>query len=127
MKGGSVTLSEALAALGEARPIAFAEVFAHGSLTVEIFAPQVIDTQQPHSRDEAYIVIRGSGEFLNGAARSQVAAGDFLFVPAGVEHRFEDFSDDLLLWVIFYGPEGGETEPVNQAPQDLPACVSRRH
>jgi hypothetical protein len=25
-----------------------------------------------------------------------------------VEHRFEEFSDDLAVWVIFYGPEGGE-------------------
>jgi hypothetical protein len=31
-----------------------------------------------------------------------------LFVPAGVVHRFEDFSDDLAIWVMFYGPEGGE-------------------
>ena len=27
---------------------------------------------------------------------------------AGVGHRFEDFSEDLAVWVIFYGPEGGE-------------------
>jgi len=23
-------------------------------------------------------------------------------------HRFEDFTEDLLTWVVFYGPEGGE-------------------
>ncbi|MDQ3378133.1 MAG: cupin domain-containing protein, partial [Actinomycetota bacterium] len=34
--------------------------------------------------------------------------GDALFVPAGVEHRFENFTDDLVAWVVFYGPEGGE-------------------
>jgi hypothetical protein len=31
-----------------------------------------------------------------------------LFVPASVEHRFEDFTDDLVVWVVFYGQEGGE-------------------
>jgi hypothetical protein len=31
-----------------------------------------------------------------------------MFVAAGVEHRFEDFSADLAVWVIFYGPPGGE-------------------
>jgi mannose-6-phosphate isomerase-like protein (cupin superfamily) len=36
------------------------------------------------------------------------AVGDALFVAAGVEHRFENFSDDLAAWVAFYGPEGGE-------------------
>jgi hypothetical protein len=29
-------------------------------------------------------------------------------VAAGVQHRFEEFSDDFATWVIFYGPEGGE-------------------
>ena len=27
---------------------------------------------------------------------------------AGVVHRFEGFSEDFLVWVFFYGPEGGE-------------------
>jgi mannose-6-phosphate isomerase-like protein (cupin superfamily) len=33
---------------------------------------------------------------------------DVLFVPAGVEHRFENFTDDFTTWVIFYGQKGGE-------------------
>jgi hypothetical protein len=30
------------------------------------------------------------------------------FVAAGVEHHYEDFSEDLALWRIFYGRRGGE-------------------
>jgi hypothetical protein len=44
----------------------------------------------------------------NGDSRHAFSAGDVLFVPAGVPHRFEDFTDDFGTWVIFYGPEGGE-------------------
>ena len=33
---------------------------------------------------------------------------DVLFVPAGIEHRFENFTDDFATWVIFYGEKGGE-------------------
>jgi hypothetical protein len=29
---------------------------------------------------------------------------------AGIEHRFEESSDDLVVWVIFYGPVGGDRE-----------------
>jgi hypothetical protein len=29
-------------------------------------------------------------------------------VPAAVTHRFEEFTDDLAVWVFFYGLEGGE-------------------
>ena len=62
----------------------------------------------PHTRDEVYVVVQGTGQFLNGEVRHPFGPGDLLFVPAGVVHRFESFSDDLAVWVIFYGPEGGE-------------------
>ncbi|QLG46267.1 cupin domain-containing protein [Costertonia aggregata] len=86
----------------------FLNLFEHGSLSVEIYQPEKIDLQQPHTRDEVYVIVSGSGEFLNGGTRTSFKAGDFLFVPAGVEHRFENFTNDFSTWVLFYGPEGGE-------------------
>lgn len=86
----------------------FANVFTHGTLQVEIFAPRGRDTQTPHTRDEAYFVVQGRGTFVNGDARMPCQPGDFLFAAAGEVHRFEDFSDDFYVWVVFYGPEGGE-------------------
>ena len=80
----------------------------HGSLLVKVYAPRSNDPQQPHTRDEVYVVAKGSGEFLCGGERNAFKAMDLLFVPAGVTHRFEKFSDDLTVWVMFYGPEGGE-------------------
>ena len=83
-------------------------VLGHGSMIVEYYAPRGSDRQQPHARDELYVIAVGTGTFLNGDARHPFAPGDVIFVPAGVVHRFEDFSDDFATWVIFYGPEGGE-------------------
>jgi mannose-6-phosphate isomerase-like protein (cupin superfamily) len=103
-----VTVKEALAHLPGPKGERFAAVLEHGSLVVEIYAPRGHDPQTPHTRDEVYIVISGSGYFVNGATREPFGAGDLLFVPAGIPHRFEDFTDDLNVWVIFYGPEGGE-------------------
>ena len=85
-----------------------ASVFAHGTLEAEYYAPDRVDLQQPHTRDEIYVVASGSGRFFNGEERIAIDTGDFLFVPAGVEYRFEEFSDDFAVWVFFYGPEGGE-------------------
>ena len=85
-----------------------APVLAHGSMLVEHYAPRGVDTQQSHTRDELYVVIAGTGSFVNGETRHPFGPGDMIFVPAGVAHRFEDFSDDFATWVIFYGPEGGE-------------------
>ena len=50
----------------------------------------------------------GRGDFRNGAVSHPFQPGDVLFVAAGVEHAFENFSDDLYVWVMFYGPPGGE-------------------
>ena len=83
-------------------------VLSHGSLLVKVYAPRGSDPQQPHTRDEIYVVARGSGEFICGDSRQRFSETDLLFVPAGAIHRFENFSDNLTLWVIFYGPEGGE-------------------
>jgi mannose-6-phosphate isomerase-like protein (cupin superfamily) len=86
----------------------FVEAFAHGALTVEIYAPVGRDPQSPHDRDEVYFVISGSGDFIVAGESSRFAAGDALFVAAGIEHHFENFTSDFTTWVVFYGPKGGE-------------------
>ena len=86
----------------------YAELFCHGTLTVEIYAPKGTDLQQPHTRDELYIVVAGRGWFSVEGPRFPVGPGDAIFAAAGEDHRFEDFTEDLLTWVVFYGPEGGE-------------------
>ena len=85
-------------------------IFSHGSLAVELYTPAGQDPQKPHTRDEVYFVTRGKSLFFDGDQRHSVEAGSFLFVPAGQIHRFEDFSSDFVVWVVFYGPEGGETD-----------------
>jgi mannose-6-phosphate isomerase-like protein (cupin superfamily) len=84
-------------------------VFAHGSLEAELYTPHDIDPQKPHRRDEVYLVARGLGTFFDGHDRHEVMAGSFIFVAAGQPHRFEDFSSDFAVWVLFYGPDGGES------------------
>lgn len=106
--GRRISSGEALRHLAPGRP-PFAKVFEHGSLEVEIFSPKERDDQQPHSRDEIYVIVSGRGDFIHGETVEKVSPGDFIFVPAGAVHRFENFSDDLAVWVMFYGPEGGES------------------
>ena len=81
----------------------------NGSMELGYYRPQGSDQQEPHEQDEIYIVQSGTGTFQLGDQRIDYAPGDALFVPAGVEHRFVDFSDDFGAWVVFYGPQGGET------------------
>lgn len=87
----------------------FRELFNHGTLNVEIYQPVGADHQNPHDRDEIYVILSGKGDFICGEERFSFAAGDFFFVPAMAIHRFENFSQDFATWVFFYGPKGGET------------------
>jgi mannose-6-phosphate isomerase-like protein (cupin superfamily) len=100
----------ALAKLFEVPGRQFVGVFRHGSLEVEIYRPKGVDRQQPHTRDEVYVVIAGTGEFVNAGVRQPFQAGEVLFVPAGTEHRFQNFTEDFATWAFFYGPEGGEAK-----------------
>src|SRR4051812_12823868 len=108
MPQNGLTLAQGLARLPGAQGERYVELFTHGTLSVELYAPRGSDPQTPHTRDEVYVVVTGTGWFRRGDERHHFKSGDFLFVPAHVEHRFEDFTDDLEVWVMFYGPEGGE-------------------
>ena len=88
----------------------FTVMMNHGSMQVEYFAPQDVDTQAPHKQDELYIIASGNAIFNRNKERVHCKIGDVLFVPAGMQHRFEHFSEDFATWVIFYGPQGGEVQ-----------------
>ena len=85
-----------------------ASVAERGTLRVLCSWPLPPNVQSPHEQDEIYVVVKGSGVLFHRGKRDPFSAGDAMFVAAGVEHRFEDFTEDLTVWVIFYGPKGGE-------------------
>jgi len=85
-------------------------VFGHGTMEAELYTPKGTDPQTPHTRDEIYVVAKGFGQFFDGQETIDIKEGSFIFVPAGTEHRFLNFTAGFSVWVIFYGPEGGESE-----------------
>lgn len=94
------------ARLGESEPD-YAEPLTIADATIGLYAPRGEDLQQPHDRDEFYVVVSGSGRFRRGAELVPFGTGDLLFVGAGEPHWFEAFTDDFLTWVIFVGAPRG--------------------
>ena len=69
-----------------------------------VLQPGAVDEQTPHAEDEVYFVLGGAGRLRVGGSGAQsyrAEAGDLLFVPAGVEHRFIEIRDELWLLVFF--------------------------
>jgi mannose-6-phosphate isomerase-like protein (cupin superfamily) len=85
-----------------------AQPIATGTMRTLLYAPRGHDPQQPHDQDEVYIIVSGSGVFQRGEERVRFGPGEALFVPAGMTHRFAEFTSDFSTWVVFYGPKGGE-------------------
>jgi mannose-6-phosphate isomerase-like protein (cupin superfamily) len=79
-----------------------------GTLDVKLSCPVRPNVQAPHEQDEIYVIVRGRGVLVHDGRRDPCEAGDLAFVAAGTEHHFEDFTDDLSVWVVFFGPQGGE-------------------
>jgi mannose-6-phosphate isomerase-like protein (cupin superfamily) len=80
----------------------------HGTMQLKYYVPKLIDKQIPHKQDEIYIIASGHAIFYRSGEKINCKKGDALFVPATMEHRFENFTEDFSAWVIFYGKEGGE-------------------
>jgi mannose-6-phosphate isomerase-like protein (cupin superfamily) len=102
------TVARALSLVADSDDGLYGVLLEHGTLELGFYKPDRVDGQEPHTQDEIYIVQSGSGTFVCDGERQPFETGEALFVPAGVEHRFEDFTDDFAAWVVFYGLEGGE-------------------
>ncbi len=87
----------------------FMRALAHGSMSVEAFAPNELDRQSPHTQDELYFIQSGSGTLTIDEVAHSCGPGDAFFVASGQSHRFTEFTQDFATWVVFWGSEGGET------------------
>jgi mannose-6-phosphate isomerase-like protein (cupin superfamily) len=83
-------------------------VLQRGTLNLKLSLPVRPNQQTPHEQDELYVIVGGRGVLVHGGKRDAFERGDAMFIAAGTEHWFEDFTDDLAVWVVFYGPPGGE-------------------
>jgi len=87
-----------------------AVAFSDAQVELRLFQPDGPDRQQPHDRDELYVIVEGQGEVVidhpapRGSERTAFGPGDVLFVAAHVPHRFERFGAEFKTWVVFYGP-----------------------
>jgi mannose-6-phosphate isomerase-like protein (cupin superfamily) len=63
--------------------------------------PGELDTQEPHSSDEIYLVLEGDGFIEIGKKAYMVKKDLFIFVPAEVRHRFYGNTKEILVIYFF--------------------------
>jgi len=77
-----------------------------------------VDGQTPHAEDELYYITEGRAHMTVGAEEITVAPGSFVFVEAGVEHRFHTISEDLSILVVFAPAESLSSSEAHAVPKD---------
>jgi len=107
-RSGVIRLAEAETAIPGPAGERSALVLQRGTLDIRLSRPLTPNEQAPHAQDELYVILRGRGVLFHDGKRESFEPGDILFVAAGTEHHYEDFTEDLALWRVFYGPGGGE-------------------
>ena len=65
------------------------------------------DAQSPHKQDEMYYVVRGRARMQAGSEDQAVSEGSIIFVAAGVEHRFYEITDEVMV-LVFFAPAENE-------------------
>lgn len=78
------------------------EPFEKAGVKLVFFAPRGEDHQTFHDEDEFYFIVSGTGDIVIDGKRSSFEAGDVFFVEAKLPHRFENFTDDLVAWAVFF-------------------------
>ena len=106
-RSGVIRFTEAQASISGRAGERAIVVLRRGTLDVALSLPVRPNRQTPHAQDEIYVIVRGRGVLIHDGKRDSFESGDLLFVAAGCEHHI-DFTDDLALWRVFYGPSGGE-------------------
>ncbi|HEY6195909.1 MAG TPA: cupin domain-containing protein [Candidatus Eisenbacteria bacterium] len=91
-----------------ARGTSYHEFLRRPSMSVGLYVLPAggTDPQRPHTEDEAYLVLRGRARIRVGSEDRAVEPGTVVFVPARVEHRFHDITEELSLAVWFAPAEG---------------------
>jgi mannose-6-phosphate isomerase-like protein (cupin superfamily) len=59
------------------------------------------DPQQPHTEDEVYYIVSGSGQIRVEGEDRPVRAGSLIYVKTGDEHRFHTITEELCILVFF--------------------------
>ena len=86
----------------------FLEFLNVGSLSAGIYelAAETADPQKPHTEDEIYYVLEGTGQIRVGTRDQALSPGSIVFVEADMEHRFHSIAERLTLLVVFAPARG---------------------
>jgi len=78
--------------------------FSMGNVTLELDGGQVPWHNQ--QQEEIYFIVEGTGEMCLGEERTEVHAGQAVYIPSQVFHQLTNIGSTPLRMIYCYGPAG---------------------
>ena len=102
---GRSSVTDVATLLGQHGDSSYREFLAVPALSMGMFvaSPGDADQQDPHDRDEVYVILAGEAVLDIAGLPHAVSAGSIIYVPAGVQHHFAEILADLRALVLFGG------------------------
>lgn len=96
------------------------EVLDEDSMTVEVgrYATGTSEPKNPHTGDEIYYIISGSGMARVGDETYPVEAGDVVYVESGLEHDFFNIDDEITVLIVLAGTEEPGAYTMREATEE---------
>ncbi len=89
--------------VGGASPIQ-ADAFSLGHVTLEPRGGQVPWHNQ--EQEEIYLILEGKGEICLGEERTEIVAGQVVYIPPNVFHQLTNTGELPMVMIYCYGPAG---------------------
>ncbi|WP_319381607.1 cupin domain-containing protein [Thiomicrorhabdus sp.] len=74
--------------------------FKKGRFNVDFYKPGEVDEMKKNKHDTLFFITSGDGHIFNNGKQHPVEQGEVIFVKAGKEHKFFNFSLDFTTWVV---------------------------
>jgi len=81
-----------------------ADAFSLGHVTLEPKGGQVPWHDQ--EQEEIYLILEGKGEMCLGDERSEIRAGQAVYIPPHVFHQLTNIGEEPMVMIYCYGPAG---------------------
>jgi len=102
-----ISTSERFDKLDESEDRQHFEVLNEETMTVEVgrYKAGTSEPKNPHTGDEIYYVIEGSGMARVGDDTYSISAGDVVYVESGNEHDFFNIEEEMKVLIVLAGKE----------------------
>lgn len=94
-----VSYDEAMMTIKEEKKT-YASLMDNPSMGVGFFVPKANMSTKKASKDQVFMILTGSGEFILNKVKSKFETGDALSVKEGQMYQFINYSSDLKAWRV---------------------------